>query len=392
MGVAIVGIGMHPFGRFEGMAGLDLGAFRRPPGAARHGHPVDRRPVHVRREPPGMLPGAEDRSRPSRSSRSSDSPASNSPTCTTGARPRAAPSRWRRRSSGRAQHDLGVAVGYESKTRGHFNADPAAVGPAALVRRPRLHGHDAVLRDEAQPVHARLRDQPPDAPHRPRLAAKKLPQRRAQPERVATQAVQRGGDPRGEDAQLPADSVHVLLARRGRGRGRAVPRRRTRTATPSGRSTCARSRCIHAGGVRSRCSRRGSRSTAATPPTVDTAKACFEQAGVSPPRRRRRAAAGQRVRRGDHAHVRDRALRRRRAGGDDRRGQDRDRRPAPRQHRRRADRQRRADGPSGMRQVHEIVLQLRGDAGERQVPGNPSVGFTQVYGAPGVSACTLLTT
>jgi acetyl-CoA C-acetyltransferase len=48
-------------------------------------------------------------------------------------------------------------------------------------------------------------------------------------------------------------------------------------------------------------------------------------------------------------------------------------------------------GASGMRQVHEIVLQLRRDAGERQVPGEPSVGFTQVYGAPGVSCCTLLT-
>ncbi len=49
-------------------------------------------------------------------------------------------------------------------------------------------------------------------------------------------------------------------------------------------------------------------------------------------------------------------------------------------------------GASGMRQVHEIVLQLRGGAGERQVPGEPAVGFTQVYGAPGVSCCTLLTT
>jgi acetyl-CoA C-acetyltransferase len=48
-------------------------------------------------------------------------------------------------------------------------------------------------------------------------------------------------------------------------------------------------------------------------------------------------------------------------------------------------------GASGMRQVYETVLQLRGDAGERQVPGAPRVGFTQVYGAPGVSACTLLT-
>jgi acetyl-CoA acetyltransferase len=48
-------------------------------------------------------------------------------------------------------------------------------------------------------------------------------------------------------------------------------------------------------------------------------------------------------------------------------------------------------GASGLRQVHEVVLQLRGDAGERQVPKACRVGFTQVYGAPGVSACTVLT-
>lgn len=48
-------------------------------------------------------------------------------------------------------------------------------------------------------------------------------------------------------------------------------------------------------------------------------------------------------------------------------------------------------GASGLRQVHEIVLQLRGTAGDRQVPGSPKVGFTHVYGAPGVSACTVLT-
>ena len=48
-------------------------------------------------------------------------------------------------------------------------------------------------------------------------------------------------------------------------------------------------------------------------------------------------------------------------------------------------------GASGLRQVHEIVTQLRGEAGDRQVPGGPKVGFTQVYGAPGVSACTVVT-
>jgi len=38
------------------------------------------------------------------------------------------------------------------------------------------------------------------------------------------------------------------------------------------------------------------------------------------------------------------------------------------------------------------VLQLRGDAGPRQVPNSPKVGYTQVYGAPGVGAVTILTT
>jgi acetyl-CoA C-acetyltransferase len=49
-------------------------------------------------------------------------------------------------------------------------------------------------------------------------------------------------------------------------------------------------------------------------------------------------------------------------------------------------------GASGLRQIHEIVRQLRGEAGDRQVPGNPKVGFTQLYGAPGTAAATILTT
>ncbi|TFH20039.1 MAG: thiolase family protein, partial [Acidimicrobiales bacterium] len=47
-------------------------------------------------------------------------------------------------------------------------------------------------------------------------------------------------------------------------------------------------------------------------------------------------------------------------------------------------------GASGLRQVYENVLQLRGDAGERQVPNNPKVAYTHVYGAPGISGVTIL--
>jgi acetyl-CoA C-acetyltransferase len=48
-------------------------------------------------------------------------------------------------------------------------------------------------------------------------------------------------------------------------------------------------------------------------------------------------------------------------------------------------------GASGLRQVYESVRQLRGTAGARQVPNSPRTAFTHVYGAPGISACTVLT-
>jgi acetyl-CoA acetyltransferase len=48
-------------------------------------------------------------------------------------------------------------------------------------------------------------------------------------------------------------------------------------------------------------------------------------------------------------------------------------------------------GASGLRQIHEVVLQLRGQAGDRQVPGEPRVGYTQLYGAPGTAGVSILT-
>ncbi|MEZ5260159.1 MAG: thiolase family protein [Ilumatobacteraceae bacterium] len=47
-------------------------------------------------------------------------------------------------------------------------------------------------------------------------------------------------------------------------------------------------------------------------------------------------------------------------------------------------------GASGLRQVIECVLQLQGRAGDRQVGGEPKTAFTHVYGAPGLSTCTVL--
>lgn len=47
-------------------------------------------------------------------------------------------------------------------------------------------------------------------------------------------------------------------------------------------------------------------------------------------------------------------------------------------------------GASGLRQVYENIVQLRGDGGARQVSGDPKLAYTHVYGAPGVSAVTIL--
>ncbi|MEM7730145.1 MAG: thiolase family protein [Pseudomonadota bacterium] len=46
-------------------------------------------------------------------------------------------------------------------------------------------------------------------------------------------------------------------------------------------------------------------------------------------------------------------------------------------------------GASGLRQVYENVVQLRGRAGARQVEG-ARVGYSQVYGAPGLAAVCIL--
>jgi acetyl-CoA acetyltransferase len=48
-------------------------------------------------------------------------------------------------------------------------------------------------------------------------------------------------------------------------------------------------------------------------------------------------------------------------------------------------------GASGLRQIHELVKQLRGQAGARQVPGNPKVGYAQLYGAPGTAGVSIVT-
>ena len=47
-------------------------------------------------------------------------------------------------------------------------------------------------------------------------------------------------------------------------------------------------------------------------------------------------------------------------------------------------------GASGLRQVYENYRQLTGQVGARQVPGDPRLGYSHVYGAPGVSGVAIV--
>ena len=47
-------------------------------------------------------------------------------------------------------------------------------------------------------------------------------------------------------------------------------------------------------------------------------------------------------------------------------------------------------GASGLRQVYENFVQLTGQAGARQVRGDPRLGYSHVYGAPGVSGVAIV--
>jgi acetyl-CoA acetyltransferase len=125
-------------------------------------------------------------------------------------------------------------------------------------------------------------------------------------------------------------------------------------------------------------------------PTVDASRAVFEAAGVGPTRRRRRAGTGHGVGSGADPSRRMRPVRARRTDRVVRaRSHAHRRRPAG-EHGRRLPRQRRAGG-----RVRPAPGLRGGDAATRRggrAPGSgePTVGFTQVYGAPGVSACTVV--
>ena len=260
------------------------------------------------------------------------------------------------------------------------------LGAARGVRRSGADGDHAVLRHQDRPLPAR-------APH---LGAdpgpgrrEGLPQRRPEPERLAPRAGPGRRDRRRRHGQRPADPADVLLARRGWRRDHPHQRRRGRPHRA--RRAPARCRDPH---PPLRLLRGLQPLDPGHRPPLERQLRCrrsrLRGRRRRPRRGRRGAAAGHRERRGGHASRRVRVLQGRRAGGDGGRRGDRDRRPAAGQHRRRLHRERRADrslGPApGARDRHPAPRRGRRASGRRTA----RIGFTHVYGAPGISACTVL--
>ena len=150
MDVAIVGVGLHPFGRFPGVTGIDMGAIANPARARRRGRRVARHRVHVR----GQLRDRQSR-RGRRAARAHRHPVHR--------RLQRVCDR-RERADARGQHDSSrrprtsaSRSGWTSTCRAR-SAPIRALRVPVVVRRGRPVRHDEVLRDEDQQVHARSRD------------------------------------------------------------------------------------------------------------------------------------------------------------------------------------------------------------------------------------------
>ena len=262
--------------------------------------------------------------------------------------------------------DIGVAVGLDKHPAGLVQGRPHPGEHAHVVRRERPVRHHQVLRHEDQPLHERPRDLPRDPGPG---GGQELPQRRAQPERLPAQGHERGRDPRLADAQLPADRVDVLRPRRGRRRPGDVPGRHRPPLHRHAGVREGRRRSAPATTAPTRSTPAGRPSTRTCRPRCTPRKAAYEEAGIGPDdvdvAQLQDTDAGAEV-----IHMAENGFC---ADGE--------------QEKLIADGATEITGPmpintdggliangepigaSGLRQVHELVRQLRGEAGDRQVGG-----------------------
>ena len=306
--VAIVGIGMHEFGRTDGVSGMDQGVVAVRRALADCGAAVVRHGVRLRWVD-GVWGGRHD-GQPRRAHRLA-------------VHQRAQRLRHRRHRAQRQavmhhpiRHafDMGMASASTS----------TSAAPSGSTRRPASLGKDwygdiglalttAVLRDEDQPLHARVRHQPADtlakvAVKAFRNGAKNPMAWRRKP--LSEQEIL-------DSAMLSNPLTQYMFCSPGEGGVAMILCRadKAKQYTDQPRSTSRPQRRPHAQ-VRFL---RGARSlhrhrTRRRPHRADASTGCLRDGRHRPRRGRRRPTAGHRIRRRGHAHGRERLLRARRAG------------------------------------------------------------------------------
>jgi acetyl-CoA C-acetyltransferase len=386
--VAIIGIGIHPFGRFDGLAGLDLGAFAVRQALADASLTWSDMQFAFGGSLAGSLPGSEE---------SSQADALVSQLGLTGLPftnvHNGCATAGSTLAMGRAliesgAFDLGVCVGFDKHPRGHFNAKPEQSGL------PHWYGEIGFMVTTqffGMKINRYMHDFAISSSTLARVAAKSYRNGALNPNAWRRK-------PFSEEEILEARMLNYPLTQfmfcsPNEGAAAVVLCRADRA-----RELCNRPVQLRAVTT---CTRRWGSFEVFAPwlsierghaPTVDAARECFEQAGVAPSdvdvaQLQDGEAGAEIMHMAETGLCADGEQEAMIAAGETEIG---GRLPVNTDGGLIANGE--PIGASGMRQVYETVLQLRGDAGERQVPGDPAVGFTQVYGAPGVSACTVLTT
>jgi acetyl-CoA acetyltransferase len=378
MDVAIIGIGIHPFGRFEGMSGLDLGevALRR----ALSDATLDWNDVQFAFG--GSIDGGYADSLVSRMGLSGIPFTNVSNGCATGGSALAlAVDRIRSGES-----DLGVAVGFDKHPRGAFAADPAVLGL------PSWYGDTGLMITTqffAMKIQRYMHIHGISESSLLKVAAKAFRNGSMNPNAWRQKPISEAEI--GSSRRLNHPLTQYMLCSPNEGAAAVVLCRADRARNYTEHPIIVR-------GVALRTRLFGSFEVMAPSlpleqapaPTAQAATACYEMAGIGPEdvdvAQLQDGEVGAEI-----MHMAENGLCRDgeqealiQAGETDIGG----RLPINTDGGLLANGE--PIGASALRQIHELVLQLRGDAGTRQVPGEPRVGYAQVYGAPGTGCCTIL--
>ena len=300
--VAIIGVGLHPFGRFDKTA-MEMGAEAIQLALADAGVEWKDIQFGVRRQPRGVQPRCGD-------------PAGRADRHHVHQRVQRLRHRGQRHSADRRHHPAWAST--TSASPSAWTSTPAARSPTTppswrCRSGTRENGQFVTTKFFGMKANRYLHDHGISQETLAKVAAKNFRNGVLEPECVPPQADFRGRDPRLAGAELPADAVHVLRARRGRRGGGHVPRRH-RAPVHRQAGVRAGSRDPHPPLRRLRGARHVAPVDEDVSPTVYAAQGRLRGGRHRARGRRRRPAAGHRRRRRGHPHGRDGSVRRRRAG------------------------------------------------------------------------------